>query len=211
MKSPIRIVNKIRKKMRSPQPEASPTAYYAHPRLSSASLKAATLKQANLNDLVSDDEEEEEEIKPKLVWAIHGTQTWWPALLYPSLDDLDKVVRASLLPNDPESYQKFQLHVLALKQFNKGLNNQAVVFLGRPLGDFRLIHDRKSYRRFFGKHMVTMHSKVLCKPKVFSMNEKEYFAFHMGMDEAMSRADMKEKMEESFWAKKAYEAWAKET
>lgn len=205
MKSPIRLLKSPLRKKKVREPAAS---YYAHPRLSSSSLTPP-----NFSSLAADDADQDagDESKPKLVWALHGAQTWWPALLYASLDDLENSVSPSLYIKDPESYQNFQMHVGALKRFNKGLKNEAVVFLGRPLGDFRLVHDKKSYKRFFGKQMKRMHAAVICKPKVFSMDKKEYFAFHMGLDEAMKRAEMKEKLEEGFWAKKAFEAWASAT
>jgi hypothetical protein len=156
---------------------------------------------------VDPDEDARVNFEPKIVWALYGAQTWWPALLYPSLDDLENAVSPSLYTSDP-AYQKFQTHVTVMKRFNKGLKIKAVVFLGRPLDDFRLVHDRKIYRRFYGKQMKRMHSSVICKPEMFSMNKQEFFAFHMGLDEAMRRSGMKESIEESFWAKKAFEAWS---
>jgi hypothetical protein len=53
-----------------------------------------------------------------------------------------------------------------------------------------------------------MHSSVICKPEMFSMNQREFFAFHMGLDEAMCLSGVNESCEESFWAKKAFEAWS---
>jgi hypothetical protein len=148
--------------------------------------------------------------KPKLVWARFG-QFWWPAILYPNLKEFDADVRSKLVSNtDPTSYTAFQIHLKALIRFNKGSSHEVILFLGRSLHDFRIVRGRdkrKHYRCFFDRRKTKkMHKSVICKPESFAMNKNEYFAFHLGLDEAMKRSDKHEGCRVSY-SKQAFNAW----
>lgn len=133
-------------------------------------------------------------------------------MLFPSLKEFDAEVR-SRLSTDPVSYNAFQLHLQALVHFNKGVNHSAILFLGRSLHDFRIVRGAKNtgkqhYQCFLSCRKLTklVHESVVCNPEAFGTNKRDYFAFHVGLDEAMKRTGEREGSRLSY-SKQAFNAW----
>ena len=150
----------------------------------SSSTTTSTKNKGKSNTATNNDS------KPKLVWAIFEPDIWWPALLYPSLEDFESNICPQLKDRgDYSCYQEVCKHLAAIKHFNKGTTLETVVYLGRSIHDFRLVRDRKNtIQRFGGDKMERMKKNVICQPQAFVTminRKKEYFAFHNGLDEAM--------------------------
>eukprot|EP00980_Cylindrotheca_fusiformis_P010389 scaffold2308_cov103-Cylindrotheca_fusiformis.AAC.8 len=145
---------------------------------------------------------------PKLVWAPFG-KVMWPAILYPSLKEFDTDVHTKLKTN-PSAYNAFQIHLKALTHLNKGSNYEVLLFLGRSLHDFQFVRGRnkqKHYKCFSDSETSkTIRDKVVCNPEAFGMDKKEYFAFHLGLDEARKRSGEREGSRVSY-SKQAFNAW----
>lgn len=143
--------------------------------------------------------------EPILVWALFGSDQWWPALLYRSLRDFEADVSPDL---DPVEYRKLKLHLKAMTRFNNGTDHETIRFLGKSVHDFRVVRGDSNTvcRRFFGKSFSKMHRDVIFQPSAFAMDDKEYFDFHDGLDEAMMRANKSHATGTSY-SKIASEKW----